>query len=147
MILEALIAVLLLFGFIIFIHQRGNNVQKEIPSVVRESQQFILDEIAHNSYFVNCVLNYASSDGPGGACKDNTFVLNDGSFLCGVKMDQFIISSKPITYDYACEICPRSLSCLSDNSVPAQKSVYTATTFLVGDGTNEKVIRLYFWSL
>ena len=151
-ILESLIAVIMILSFFLYISQRNVNYNTGVPSVVSESQKFILDEIAINDNYVDSVLNYNYGASKQGACKSNGYTsqVSGSSFQCGGDDGEFatlIDANVPQGYESACEICEQSLSCLGGNDdIPrSDESVYTSTTFLVGDGTNEKVVRLYFW--
>jgi len=145
-ILEAIIAIVMIFGILLYVGQKESDFKTDVPSVVSEAQRVILDEIAFDEKFVDCVLFYVDGTDTQGVCSGNTH--GDGTgFDCNVEMDILINKHLPIGYDYTCEICEESLSCLGGDAedIPSGKSVYTSTTFLAGNGDNEKVIRLYFW--
>ena len=57
-ILEALIAVILIFGFFLFLNLKDPDVDLRVPLAVGESQRIILDIIATNDSFVECVVDY-----------------------------------------------------------------------------------------
>ena len=127
-ILEAIIAVVLLFGVVLLVLSRQQEVSTGVPSNVLESQRIILERISYDKDLRNCIINAAD-----GKC----------DVLCATSAA--IISEDLLPgYNYACEICSKSLSC-TDLPLPTDKSVFTNTIFFAGDGTNEKVVRLYFW--
>lgn len=131
-ILEAVLAIVLLLGVILFITSKPVDLDIETPPIVIESQEQILDMIAFDVTLRTCILEANS-----GACS---------SVLCwdpGLK--QKIEDNIPLGYGYGCEICDQSLSC-ADITSSNDKSIFTSTLFFASDGTNnEKVVRIYFW--
>ena len=147
-ILEAIIAVLLIFGVIVVLNSRQVRFETEIPLSVSQSQRAILDEIVINEIISECVLNHVDDVGEAsqGRCLDNQKVIN--GFTCSTEFGKLITKYIPVVYNSECEVCKQALSCLTTEEakqIPLQKSVYTSTVFLSGNGTNEKVVRLYFW--
>ncbi len=135
-ILEALMAIVLLFGIVLFVNSKVINVNTGFTTLIFESQNNILNQFALNENIRNCAVY---SDYTGECMKHP---------MCGVDLNKTILGELPIGYGFTCEICNKSLSCLKDdeaNVISKDKSVFTSTIFLSGNGTNEKVIRLYYW--
>ena len=132
-ILEAMIASFLLFGVVLFLYSQASAPSVEYPFSVQESQRFILNILSFNITLRNCIVNSTFT----GNC------FTHSTLSCKNFLNQTITPSIPVGYSAACEICNSSLSCLS-STAPLDTSVFTHTLFLV-DGTNEKVLRLYFW--
>lgn len=137
-ILEALIAIVILFGAVLFINSNVPKVDVSVPSNVHESQGIILEKFSFNGTLRGCVLDVGFE----GLCSDNLRDL--GGSTCADAFDSVITDDLPIGYSYLCEICSQSLSCIG-TSAPINKSVFTSTVFLSDDETNKKVVRLYFW--
>lgn len=129
-ILEALIAIILLLGLIFYLTPKKMKDEGKVPRNVEEMQQFILKEVSYNTSFRDCVLN-----SEGGSCRV--------SFGCRADVNRFIKNNIPNTFDYQCEICKTSVSCMSE-TLPLDKSIY-ADSSLIG-AENSKVFRVYMWS-
>lgn len=146
-IIEAVIAIVLLLGFILYITYKTPNVEFKTPQPVKDSMSSILNQMASNFDLRNCVLindiSTCGDDGSGCEC-DN--IMN----LChqGTKFSE-IMKSRIVNYDYACEICKESLSCTKiSEKLPKDKTVYADTIFIAPtNNVNDepRVVRLYFW--
>ena len=134
--LEAVIAILLIFGFILYVTPKTQSYGDTTPQIVESRQNFIMKTILENNDYRNCVLD----GGSGSYCFGP-----DGVLCVGYReeIENLVEKNKPLGYDYACEICPSSASCTNVNAL-AEKSVYTSAIFVSKPGTG-KVMRLYFW--
>ena len=140
-ILEAVIAVVLLLGVMLFISTRSSVNDAKTPSNVVESMRIILEKISVNETLRSCIVNFTYV----GECRQSSDLFN--GLNCGVEINKTIFEEVPLGYSYTCEICNQSLSCLTTaqaNVIPWNKSVFTDTIFLAKEDI-EKVVRLYLW--
>ncbi|MFH1592990.1 MAG: hypothetical protein ABIB47_06520 [Candidatus Woesearchaeota archaeon] len=171
-ILEAIFAILLLFGVIIYLTQQTTEKDYSAPSLVESSQRFVLDTISFDTALRYCVIEGISGSGDSyvGPCDVDTgftlseselpvtaptsriknYIDEDGVISCGDAIGNFIMGSLPLGHYYTCEICESSLSCLNTDegaAIPDDgRDVYTKTIFLaISDKVSEKVVRLYYW--
>ena len=148
--LEAIIAIVILFGVILFITQKSPELETKVPSNVQAAQRVILEKIGNDVKYRKCVANYIDQyNAKKGKCEDNVYTLDLGGssiFECGDQLNAFIFNNIPFGYGFACEVCEEPLSCVDFSStVPFDKSVFTSTTFIAKDDDTKKVVRLYFW--
>ena len=127
--LEAVIAIILIITVILFLKIRSIPPKEQIPENIEQAQEYILSEVSYNSTFRDCLLK-----GSTGTCRSE--------IGCRKQITDFIEKYKPINYDYACEVCETTLSCLNNN-IPHDKSVYADSTFLGSE--KSRVFRIYFW--
>lgn len=125
--LEAVIAIILIMGFILIITPK-HEIGEEIPENVKVAQEFILEEVLYNETFRNCVINAKT-----GSCK------KDGG--CKEDLNNFIAENVPAGYDYECEICI-SGSCIALPTETLEKSVYVNNVFIA---EGPRIFRIYFW--
>jgi len=141
--LEAIIAIVILLGFILYIIPSGDEKDISKPFVVKNAQTYILDEIMYNVELRNCVADLSN---PGGIC-DNLLQGDCADRITGV--DGIINKNIPFGYSVHCEICETSISCSNIASVDAiENNVYIDTRFISKDPSDPqslKVIRLYMW--
>lgn len=126
--LEAVIAILLVLGFILFITPKDTTYTETTPQIVESAQNFILKELMVNENIRNCVLLQTG----GSECN-----------VCG-DLNQIITENTPPGYTINCEICDGSASCTSLGKDVLEKSVYTSAVMLASQET-KKVVRLYLW--
>ena len=146
--IEAIIAILILFGFIIFVIQKSPEVLTKVPESVSNAQRSILDQIANDEALRNCVLSYDLEGNKhctdfnyfpqGPDCRYN----NNG--YDNTTIEVLIENTLPSNYGYACEICPQTLSCAQDLGIPIEEDIFTDTT-LITNGVKTRLVRLYIW--
>ena len=130
--IEAIIAIIMVLGFILYVTPTRIPDVGEVPGVVEQAQSIILDEVATNEIFRDCILT-----NEGRSCINMDWPCAD--------LDDFITSAKPLGYNFNCEICKTSVSCVPALSVPDDKTVYTRDTFIAA--TPPKVFRVYMWEV
>ncbi len=127
--LEAVIAVLLILGLLVFILPQEKVPTGEVPAEVKSAQRFILDEISLNQAYRDCITN---SNYPG-KCQ----------LGCLAQIETLVINNAPFGYTGSCEVCDTALSC-AVLQLPASKSVYTDSIF-ISNKPITKVLRVYFY--
>ena len=161
--LEAIFAILIVFGVIIFTIQINREKDVGSPALVDSSQRFVVDTLSFDLALRTCVINGTKgsnandftmklSNLPRAATtfRITDFIRNDIIF-CGEAIGHLIEENIPSSYYYICEVCNSPLSCLSSEegrNIPDDgRSVFTKTLFLAisEDNIREKVIRLYYW--
>lgn len=171
--IEAVLAVLIIFGVLVFINTRNVQQEIDVPGIVESSQKIILETLFNDLALRYCIVEGIDSTTTQsfiGKCTDANFVINDAEIPltadrtrlvyndhptnsivdCGNSIKDFITENLPPGYLYTCEICDKTLSCLPDDEtilIPINKNVYTKTVFmaLTEERINQKVVRLYFW--
>lgn len=128
--LEAVIAIIMILGLILYVTPTAQLKVETIPAVVEQSQSLILTEVAINDQYRECILDN----------KDRSCINMD--YPCA-GIESFIRSVKPIGYEFNCEICSTSIACVDNLKVPVDKTVYTRDTFVAGSPS--KIFRVYMW--
>ena len=126
--LEAVIAIILILGFVYAMTPKQEPKAEPTPLNIRDTQQFILNEVALNKTFRNCI-----TSSPVSACDNG----------CLQQINAFIDKNTPSGYENSCEVCARAISC-SSNQLPLDRSIYTDSIF-IGHTTSSKIFRVYFW--
>ncbi len=130
--IEATIAVLLIFGFIVVAEPKfSKQAERKTPDIIKETQEFMFSEIVHNENYRECISQGVNGQITG-SCRD----------VCGSDLDDFLSQNMPFGYEYACEVCTTAVSCLQDN-LPIDRSVYANSIFVAEK--NSKIVRIYFW--
>lgn len=130
--IEAVIAILLILGFVIIMKPNlANDQDNSVPGEVQETEKFIFSEITYNKDFRDCITNENQLNPATGTCKD----------VCNI-LDEFISANKPFGYNYECEICESSLSCTS-SQLPIDRNIYANSIFLAAK--NSKIVRVYYF--
>lgn len=129
--LEAVIAVVALLAFLLVILPQEKTPTGEVPAEIQTAQQAVLDEIALNKNYRDCVT--VANAGYQGKC--------EGGCLSSVQ--SLIASQTPSGYQTACEVCDSAISCV-DFGFPLDKSVYTDSVFIAKKPVT-KVLRVYFY--
>lgn len=126
--LEAVIAIILILGFVYAMTPTQEPKAEPTPLNIRDVQQFILNEVALNKTFRNCITSaQPSSCGAG----------------CLQQINAFIDKNTPSGYENMCEVCTRAISC-SSQQLPLDRSIYTDSIF-IGHASSSKIFRVYFW--
>src|SRR3989344_5597781 len=152
-IIEAVIAIVLLLGFILYINYRDVSDRLDVPSQVKDSMDSILNQMSLDGKYGNlrdCILKSdVSSCGVGGSDPESCECNNVFSKQCGLGTGfNDLMNTRIGGYDYACEVCSESLSCTRVSEKLEDKTVYTDTIFIANtkDVSKEpRVVRLYFW--
>ncbi len=138
--LEAVFAILIVFGVIIFTIQGNRERDVGSPALVDSSQRFVLDTLSFDLALRTCVVNGTKgNDGVGepynGLCNATDFTMNlkdlpraattfrisnfirnvngEEIIFCGEAIGNLIEENMPSGYYYICEVCNSPLSCLS----------------------------------
>jgi hypothetical protein len=135
--LEAVIAVIALFGFIFYMNSQVNVVDNEVPFVVQNMHNFIFEELGYNQEYRDCVMN----DFTVGKCSRPNDVPGE-DWSCMEQLNDFIEANVPDGFEAECEVCRSSMSCLGD-VLPIDRNIYANSLFI--SGNDPKIIRIYFW--
>ena len=131
---EAVIAIILLLGLILFIFSDNNEILSRTPAAVKDANSYIINEFLHDNTFRNCFSN--ADEGNCNEKLDN---------FCRDTVNDFISKSIPPGYSYACEVCKTSKSC-SNLNIPQDKSVYPKSGFIYSELKKEgRIIRVYIF--
>lgn len=127
--LEAVIAVIIILGIILAVAPEKNKQESATPANVREAQSFILNQIATNNQYRDCIIK--------------TTVEGECSIVCiGIaNVDTLVRDNVPKQYDYRCEICNSASTC--SGPLPLDKSLYTDSRFIATNPA--RIVRLIFW--
>ena len=128
--LEAVIAIILVLSLILFLTPTKLSGSGEIPGSVVESQKTIVEEISLNETYRKCVL-----DNKGRSCIGMDYPCNE--------VENFVRMNTPAGYDYNCEICDSSVSCVENLHVPVDRTVYARDIFIAGRPS--RIFRVYLW--
>ena len=138
--LEAVISIVLLLGFILFMLSMTK--QNEViakPYNVKNAQTFILDQVLYDANLRSCVSNVVSS----GKCSD-ILDANCKSLLTD-ENSGIIPKNTPPGYGADCEICQNTPASCADVSA-GLKDIYTDARFIGKSGSNDlKVVRIYMF--
>jgi len=139
--LEAVIAILIILSFILYILPRKHVLAKStIPEGVESSRNFILKEFLTNTEIRECV---------GGIIIDATSAVSDGEECLKSKCAGVIIPllDKHVVpgFNYTCEICDNVAPCTDLPPETIEKSVYPGSVFMYFVGKDTKYVRVYFW--
>ncbi len=129
--LEAVIAIVILLGAVLILIPEEQPVTGEVPAEIQDVQSYVLQEIALNKNYRDCVTT--SNAGYEGKCQGG----------CLTPINDFIISKIPFGYTGVCELCNSAISC-TNMDLPIDKSIYTDSIFLVKPPVT-KVLRVYFY--
>mgnify|MGYP001560463607 CR=1 FL=1 len=147
--LEAVIAIVLLLGFILFMLSMTK--QKEViakPFVVKNAQTFILDQVLYDSNLRDCVSNaIVPASCSGDSCKCKNILANPdpncAELITGT--NGIITKNTPPGYGSDCEICQNTPASCADVDA-GLKDLYTDARFIGKSGSNDlKVIRIYMF--
>lgn len=128
--IEAVIAIIIVLGLILFLTPARISDVGEVPGTIEESQKVIVEEVSYNETFRSCILKD----------KDRSCIGMD--WPCS-QMETFVRSNIPSGYDFNCEICDSSVSCVQNLKVPVDKTVYARDIFIAGEPS--RVFRVYIW--
>ena len=151
--LEAVISIVLLLGFILFmLSMTKQNEVVAKPYIVQDSQTYILDQVLYETNLRDCVSksNVPASCPPGDTCNCQNILSGltapDGQNCADLftGTDGLITKNTPIGYGADCEICPTAASCTDVSA--GLKDLYTDARFIGKSGSNDlKVVRIYMF--
>ena len=127
--LEAVIAVIIVLGVILAVTPGKDKATQKTQDIVRQAQSFILEQVATNEQYRECILKSTTQ----GECKTVCTGTAD--------IDALVKKNLPNQYEYRCEICSSASTC--SGQLPLDKSLYTDSRFIATDPA--KIIRLVFW--
>ncbi len=153
--IEAVIAILVLLGLVLFIFGDKPTEIKKTPEVVESALSFITSEFLYNELFRNCFSNLNLDTNNGGECESKLSSVNIGNVNCKTAIvDQFLrnvdrgpFMSIPTGYDFKCEVCKTTRSC-ETFTFPEDKSVYPKSVFIYkskDDKEEARVVRIYLF--
>lgn len=139
--LEAVIAIVIILGFIVYISP-SKKLETEVPSNVKEAREFILHEILINQTFRDCI-----DEGLGLTLEDGTGKIVSGcgncKSACDGKLEDFLDANKPVGYEYECEIY-KSGTETGCGEHEFDKDVYSGVVLLNIGKSNYKEFRIFF---
>ena len=136
--LEAVIAILLIFGFLYALLSQRQQLTGETPLDLSSTRSFLFDQLTFDNSYRTCLTNPALTPG---ACA-TLAASYPASYPCVQQVMDFIQKHTPTGYDFSCELCKTSASCSTQN-IPLETSVYTDSVFI--SGKESRVFRIYFW--
>ncbi|MFH0936057.1 MAG: hypothetical protein V1815_00060, partial [Candidatus Woesearchaeota archaeon] len=124
--IEAVIAILIILGFIYVITPKNHLPEETTPQNVESSEEFIVTQVLYNSTYRDCIVK---DDRP-----------------C---VETLVKKNTPSGYNYQFEMCDTSTSCLQKLGItlPIDKSIYSKNVFISQESglINPKVFRIYMW--
>lgn len=137
--LEAVIAILLIFGFLYALLSQHQHLTGEIPLDISTTRSFLFDHLTFDNSYRTCLTNPALiPTAPTPTSCSALAVVHP----CMQQVMQFIQSTLPPGYAFSCELCKTSASCSTQN-IPLESSVYTDSVFI--SGKESRVFRIYVW--
>lgn len=128
--LEAVIAVIIVLSLILFLTPVRVSEVGDIPGTVAEAQKIIVEEVSLNESYRKCILDN----------KERSCIGMD--YPCD-GIENFVRANTPAGYEYNCEICDSSVSCVENLHVPVDKTVFARDIFIAGRPS--RVFRVYLW--
>lgn len=124
--IEAVIAIVLILMVVYFVIPRNVKIIEKVPSNVKSSQEFIINEISSNKALRNCIIEDVN-------CENNESLIS------------LVEENVPIGYNYTFKICD-STNCLT--STPMDKSVYMDDVFIAStlEEQKPKIFRIWMWA-
>jgi|SRR3989344_2152381 len=138
--IEAVIAVVLLLGFVLYIFSNNPKILTKTPDIVENTNKYILNEFLYNSSFRTCFSNTVGE----GLCNKSS-IYKIGNEKCSESINDFLLKSMPSGYHFSCEVCKTPKSCTNIN-IQSEKSVYPKSIFIYSDVFKEgRIIRNYIF--
>ncbi len=139
--LEALISILLLLGFILYLFSGKSTNIETTPEIVESANNNIINEFLYNPTFRTCFSNTNNY----GLCSN--VLVDVDNIKCKEEINNFIVKSVPIGYSHDCEICNTAKSC-SNIRAPKEKSVYPNSGFIYSEKNKEgRIVRIYIYPI
>ena len=139
--MEAVVAILLVLGFLLYIlPRRPVYAESTMPEGIESSRDFILTEIMNNKEIRECV---GSAVIASGMSKDNSCssTYNDCSASLIPVLDRHLLPG----FEYACEICTTVAPCYPLPTKTIDRTIYPGAVFMYFGGSNVRYVRIYFW--
>lgn len=139
--LEAIIAILLVLGFLLYIlPRRPVLAEPTIPESIESAKNFVLREFLTNKDIRDCIktVNIISAGGPSNG-------LNCLESSCAEPIKRLLDQHAIPGYDYFCEICNNIAPCTQLPRDTMKKSVYPGAVLIYFASDNVKYLRIYFW--
>ena len=147
--IEAVIAIVILLGLVLFIFGDKPKEIKKIPEVIEDAQNYIISEFLYNSEFKKCftdlIINDADTNGKCDIKLSSIATLSGKN--CRTAVMDFLDKAVPPGYSYECEICKTTRSC-STITFPKEKSVYPKSAFFytkVNNKEEARILRIYMF--
>jgi len=122
-VLEAVIAITLLIGVLVYI-MSINAPKKDISGDVYEKEKFILDTVSKNDSLRNDIM------------ANNTYNINST-----------VVKMIPTTWDFETKICELDSICSGDSRMPLNQDVFSSEIVVTTNKTsyNPRKLRLFVW--
>ena len=142
--MEAVLAIFLLLGLILYIFSTTPKGLEGTPKVVEDANTFIINELTNNYTFRKCIEN-TDTEGTCNRSLENIRTTFQNNIECKDVFSDFISRSTPPGYSFSCELCKSSRSCSNINA-PTDKSVYPNSGFVYSNIKKEgRIIRIYLY--
>ncbi len=142
--MEAVIAILLVLGFLLYILPRTPVLaESSIPEGIESARSFILMEFLTNKKIRECVnsVSIAPIAGSNGFdCLKAPYANSDCVSIIEEFLDRHLVPG----FEYHCEVCNKVGPCTGLPSKTIEKSVYPGAIFIYFSD-NVKYVRVYFW--
>ncbi len=132
--IEAIIAILILLGFFIYMLPNEPIGKAPVPEDIRLMQSIILEEISNNQAYRDCLIN----DSPDTICTPVTPSLKE--FI-----EKTINPTDISLYSYSFQACSAPNCPPPDLSGAGTKQIYIADSILT-DGSTYVIVRLFIWN-
>lgn len=145
--MEAVIAILLVLGFLLYILPRVPALtESTMPEGLNSAREYILNRFLTDNELRDCVKNAKLIESVDDANKCiNIEYDNEKTTECRTKISDLLTKNTPSGFTFACEICTGTNPCtqvLNDDN--AKKSIYPGSLFMYFP-SNTKYLRIYFW--
>lgn len=135
--LEAVIAIVLILGFIFYITPKVVEFEEKVPENVANAKEFILNQILFNKEYSSCIISAGNEN-----CE--TAITCDKN----EEIKKLFKDNVPYGYEYACEICSsdsQKKPCINLPEKTFEKSVYTNSIFIYKPTKDYNIMRIYIW--
>ena len=140
--MEAVIAILLVLGFLLYILPKQPVLAESvIPEGMDSVRNYILTEFSTNRTIRECVSLVSNY---GNCIKQATYSRSN----CYKVVESLLDKHTPAEFEFHCEICPEVKPCTDlykSHPDVMKKSVYPGSVFIYLDEFNVKYARIYFW--
>lgn len=146
--MEAVIAILIVLGFLLYILPRRTTFsESSIPEGLESSKNYLLTQFLVNQSIRDCIgalnIDDTGKSSDGFKCEATQSMDPD----CWTGLIKPLIDDTRISgYTVWCEICDNVSPCTTYlNSGNRDKSIYPGAIFMYFSEGKEKYVRLYFW--
>ena len=138
--MEAVIAILLVLGFLLYILPRREvYAESTIPEGIESARGFILAEFMNNEDIRACVADAEPVNAINEANKCS-FTPSCNEFMIPV-LERHLLPG----FDYACEICLGTTPCSQLPDRTKERSIYPGAIFMYFGNRDVRHVRIYFW--